>query len=204
MTSGRPSLSLSSTYGLSWTLFKSSCKPSKRNARSSCESCCWKPLNLGAYFPIVHWNKQHIHVHECEYLCAHAHVCICICVCTCAYTYTWTHTVTRSTKKLWLTTNFPLSGWELASVILPISTGHSQQRDKGDHTKRSWRLSGQKSIASSHKMLLEVIENIQCNYKTNFIITVTATFNADLPWALEVLWFWQCHSKCLESDHHIV
>jgi len=58
MTSGRPSLSFSSTYGLSWTLFKSSCKPSKRNARSSCESCCWKPLNLGAYFPIVHCNKK--------------------------------------------------------------------------------------------------------------------------------------------------
>lgn len=56
--SGRPSLSFSSTYGLSWTLFKSSWRPSKRKARSSCESCCWKPLNLGAYFAIVHYKKK--------------------------------------------------------------------------------------------------------------------------------------------------
>lgn len=55
--SGRPSLSLSSTYGFSCTRFKSSWSPSKRNAKSSWESCCWKPLNLGAYFAIVHYKN---------------------------------------------------------------------------------------------------------------------------------------------------
>ena len=52
--SGLPSLSFSSTYGLSWTRFRSSCRPSRRKASSSWESCCWKPLNRGAYLAIVH------------------------------------------------------------------------------------------------------------------------------------------------------
>ena len=35
---------------------RSSCRPSKRKARSSWESCCWNPLNLGAYFAMVHYK----------------------------------------------------------------------------------------------------------------------------------------------------
>lgn len=60
LTSERPSLSLSSTYGLSCTRFKSSWSPSRRKASNSWESCCWDPLNRGAYFPIVHWTKHTI------------------------------------------------------------------------------------------------------------------------------------------------
>jgi hypothetical protein len=56
--SGRPSLSFSSTYGFSWTRLRSSWRPSKRKARSSCESCCWNPLNLGAYFAMVHYKYE--------------------------------------------------------------------------------------------------------------------------------------------------
>ena len=38
-------------------LLRSSCRPSSRKANISWESCCWKPLKRGVYFPIVHWQQ---------------------------------------------------------------------------------------------------------------------------------------------------
>lgn len=61
--SGRPSLSFNSTYGFSWTRLRSSWRPSKRKARSSWESCCWNPLNLGAYFAMVHYKYNRNQTH---------------------------------------------------------------------------------------------------------------------------------------------
>mmetsp|Transcript_1574 Transcript_1574/g.4095 ORF Transcript_1574/g.4095 Transcript_1574/m.4095 type:complete len:493 (-) Transcript_1574:303-1781(-) len=46
-----PLPSTDSTTGRSVTRFRSSWRPSSRNSRNSCESCCWNPWNRGAYLP---------------------------------------------------------------------------------------------------------------------------------------------------------
>ena len=47
-------------------LLRSSWSPSRTKANSSWASCCWKPLNLGAYLPMVNWTHTHTHTHTSE------------------------------------------------------------------------------------------------------------------------------------------
>lgn len=49
--SGLPSASFNCIYGFFLILFKSSCNPSNRKAKSSWQSCCWYPENWGAKRP---------------------------------------------------------------------------------------------------------------------------------------------------------
>jgi hypothetical protein len=60
--SGRPDASWSSIYGFFLILLRSSCRPSKRNVSSSCESCCWYPKNCGANLPT--WSYRSIYTYE--------------------------------------------------------------------------------------------------------------------------------------------